>query len=133
VKLPDLPSYPDDADGWRSLDRSLAGRALDLRNRIHVSQGLIYSTAEYTEEDLEYTLTEHAARRGLEAWGLAVGLRRKHKVESVDLIWDYADALQSELVSALKTKERSLAQNATPISIELPTRDQGGPPGDGGS
>jgi hypothetical protein len=29
TKLPELPPYPDDAEGWRAIDRKLAGRCLN--------------------------------------------------------------------------------------------------------
>ena len=38
VELPELPAYPDDADGWRAIDRTLAGRCLNLRPRFTVAR-----------------------------------------------------------------------------------------------
>jgi hypothetical protein len=93
TKLPELPPYPDDVEGWRAIDLKLAARALNLRNRIDGSQGFIYSTIEYTMENLEHALDEHSAGRGLEAWEIAVALRRKHRLDPVELIWDFRETL----------------------------------------
>ena len=41
VTLPELGTYPDEGEGWRAIDRKLAGRCLDLRNRILESQSAI--------------------------------------------------------------------------------------------
>jgi len=92
--LPKLGSYPEDSDGWRAIDRNLAGRCLGLRNKIAESQGLISSVIEYSEDELGDTLDEHAAKRGLEAWQLAVELRKRSGVEEVEPDWDYADVLE---------------------------------------
>lgn len=69
-KLPDLPAYPDDTEGWRAVDRKLAGRALNLRNMLTSSQGMIWTTGEYSEHEFGSALEEHASTRGLDAWEL---------------------------------------------------------------
>jgi hypothetical protein len=75
--LPDLPPFPEEKEGWHSIDLKLAGRALDLRNHLAGSQGVIDTTAEFAEEDLGGELDEHAAARGKEAWALAKDLRSR--------------------------------------------------------
>lgn len=97
AELPELPAYPDDADGWRAIDCALAGRCLNLRNKIHASQGLIDETIEYNMDALGDTLEEQAAARGLEAWKLALALRRKHGVGKADMVWDYVETLERTL------------------------------------
>jgi hypothetical protein len=97
TELPELPAYPDDADGWRAIDRALAGRCLNFRNKIHGSQGIINSAIEYSIDDLEDTLGKQADERGLEAWNLAVALRRRHGVEEVDTVWEYTNTLERAL------------------------------------
>ncbi len=113
VELPTLPLYPDDPEGWKAIDLRLAARALNLRNRIDESQGFIKSTIEFTMDDLEHTLHEHAGGRGLEAWEIAVALRRRHGLDPVELIWDFPKTLERAhrgAVEALKEKaERSAA------------------------
>jgi hypothetical protein len=116
AKLPELPAYPDDADGWRAIDCALAGRCLNLRNKIHGSQGIINSTIEYSKYDLGDALREHAAERGLEAWKLAVALRSKHGVEEADPVLDYADILESTLQKVKKSKGERRECNAEIMS-----------------
>lgn len=115
VELPELPAYPDDADGWRAIDRTLAGRCLNLRNRLLGSQRIINSTIEHSDvfhvDDVEGALDEQAARRGLEAWKLAVALRRKHSVEEAETVWDYAETLESTLRTAEKAKRKRQESN----------------------
>ncbi|HEX5078202.1 MAG TPA: hypothetical protein VFV80_03560 [Geminicoccaceae bacterium] len=72
TSLPEMPPYPEDDDGWRAIDRRLAGRVLNLPNRIHVSQNIIAWTFELNDDELGETLDEQAAARGLEAWKLVV-------------------------------------------------------------
>jgi hypothetical protein len=102
--LPALPPYPDDAEGWRAIDRRLAARCLGLPTRIWESGNAIKGTIEFISDDLEYVLPEQAAGLGLEAWKLAAELRRKHGVEQLATDWDYAAVLQSTLDKAHKRK-----------------------------
>lgn len=110
--LPELPSYPDDADGWRAIDRKLAGRCLSLRNKLAASQSVIEAVIKYTMDELGDTLDEHAAKRGLEAWHLAVALRDEHDVEEVDTEWDYVDGLHSALQKVEKARRRRQEEGA---------------------
>lgn len=112
TQLPDLPPYPDDTDGWRAIRRTLAGRCLNFRNKIHGSQEIIYATAEYARDDLGDVLNVEAAERGLEAWTLAVALRRDSKIEAADTVWDYATGLEHTLERAKKAMNESREQNA---------------------
>jgi hypothetical protein len=100
VKLPELPQYPNDAEGWRAIDLQLAASALDLRNRISGSQADISSTIEFTVDELGETLDQQAAGRGLEAWEIAVALRRRHGVDPVELTWDFVEYMKNALQSA---------------------------------
>jgi hypothetical protein len=107
VKLPELPPYPDDPEGWQALDLKLASRALSLRNRIAGSQGMIRSTWEHAEDELGEELDEQAGGRGLEAWKIAVDLREKYKLEPVELIWDFRDMMQGALEGAKRIKKKN--------------------------
>jgi hypothetical protein len=107
ASLPELPAYPDDDEGWRAIDRRLAGRALNLPNRIHVSQSIINWTIELNDDELGETLDEQAAARGLEAWKLAVQLRRMHSIEAVEMVWDFAEMLEKTLAKAQREKQRN--------------------------
>jgi hypothetical protein len=105
TSLPELSVYPEDADGWRAIDRKLAGRILNFRNRIHGSQGLIATTWEYASDELEDTLIEQAAARGLEAWELASALRSKHGIEQAEPVSDFVHWMQQVSAKAKAAKE----------------------------
>ncbi len=49
-------------------------------------EGIINSTIEYSMDDVGDTPDEQAAEGGLEAWKLAVALRRRHGVEDADTV-----------------------------------------------
>jgi hypothetical protein len=112
TKLPELLPIPDEKEGWHSIDLTLAGRALDLRNRLAGSQGMIDATAEFTEEDLGNELDEHAAARGQEAWTLAKDLRKRYGLPAFAPVWDFTETLQSALLQAKKAKEESARRHA---------------------
>jgi hypothetical protein len=112
VKLPDLLPYPDDTEGWHAIELKLAGRVLNFRNRVSGSQGVILSTAEFSEDELGDTLDAEAAGRGLEAWEIAVALRRRHGVDAVELIWDFIDSMQVALRSAERSKKEAAESRA---------------------
>lgn len=127
--LPKLLPYPEETEGWHAIDLNLASRALNLRNRIDGSQGLIRSSIEYTPDELEHDLDEQAAARGLEAWDLAVALRKKHGLNQVELIWDFVDGMRNTLASAIQSKkeirDQGLALMASGMrSIEAVTADK---------
>jgi hypothetical protein len=112
TQLPELPPYPDDVEGWRSLDLTLSDRCLNLRNRITASQDIISSTIEWDMDSLEDALNEHAAGRGIEAWDIAAALRKKYGLKEPDKVWDYVGALRANHVEALKSKEESAKARA---------------------
>ena len=56
-------------------------------------------------ENLDITLDEHAAARGLDAWNLAAALRTEHGVESIEPEWDYVTYLQKALADAQIERE----------------------------
>lgn len=112
IKLPELPAYPEDAEGWHAIDLSLAARVLNLRNRISGSQGLILSSVEFSEDELGETVDEEVGERGLEAWEIAVALRRKHGLEPVKPIWDFLEMMETAMHAARKTKDKNRERNA---------------------
>lgn len=107
ASLPTLPPYPEDDEGWRAIDRRLAGRVLNLPNRIHASQSSITWTIELNDDELGETLDEEAAARGLEAWKLAVKLRRMYNIEAVEIAWDFPRMLENTLAKAQREKQRN--------------------------
>lgn len=112
IRLPELPSFPGEQDGWHAIDLKLAGRALDLRNHIVGSQGVVNSTAEYAEDDLEEELDQHAAERGQEAWALAKDLRTRHGLPPFDPVWDFTETLNTALNQAKKAIAERAERNA---------------------
>ncbi|GEO18841.1 hypothetical protein [Microvirga aerophila] len=112
AKLPELPEYPDDTDGWRSLPIKLAGRVLSFRNKVQESQGIINSGLEHSEDTLEEDYAEQAAQRGLEAWKLAVELRRAYGLEAVEVAWDYAAGLERHFEKARKEIQKRIVRAA---------------------
>jgi hypothetical protein len=80
IHLPELPPYPEDTEGWVSLDRALASRCLELRSQICARQKVIDATREYDDESLGEMVAKEAADLGLEASRLASGLRRKYRL-----------------------------------------------------
>jgi hypothetical protein len=118
--LPELPPYPDNADDWRAINRGLAGRCLNLRNEIYGSQNLIDYVKQYSPDDLGDTLNEQAAKRGLEAWKLAVALRCEHGVEKIDTVWNYPDQLESTLRGIEKEKGKNRKRTASEMADLLP-------------
>jgi hypothetical protein len=105
AELPELPSYPSYPEGWRSIDRQLAGRCLNFPNKIHESRIAIEHAIEFLDYDeVGEGVTEQAAQRGLEAWKLATALRRRHGLEKAEVSWDYSKHLEETLSAAKKAR-----------------------------
>jgi hypothetical protein len=111
IALPELLAYPEDVDGWRAIAPKLAARVLGLRNKLHESKSTILNTAEFNKEELGWLLHEKAASRGLEAWRIAVDLRKTHGIEPAELEWDYRDYLRRTLDTAVKQREEHRKRN----------------------
>jgi hypothetical protein len=105
IALPELPAYPEDVDGWRALAPKLAGRVFGMRNKLNESNSTIRNIIEFNKAELGWVLDEQAASRGLEAWRMAVDLRRTYWIEPVELEWNYPDYLQSALDTAMKQRK----------------------------
>jgi len=103
--LPELPAYPEDVDGWRALAPKLAARAFGLENKLHQSQSAIRNTDERNKPEFGSVLYEQAAARRLEAWRIAVDLRKTYGIEPIDLEWDYPDYLRRALVTVAKERK----------------------------
>jgi hypothetical protein len=102
IHIPEMPPYPEDIEGWVSLDRALASRCLRLRGKIRASQSLIDGTREFAEHDLGETVDEQAAAMGLEAWRLAAGLHRKYRLDPVG--GEYASFLEEKKTRIIKAQ-----------------------------
>jgi hypothetical protein len=110
IHLPAIGDYPSDAEGWKSIDRRLAGKALDLPNRIMGSQSIIFSVAQYSEHDLCDETTIQAGDRAAEALEIAKGLRTKHNVRTEVPVWDYESTLSTERAEVLQAREEERAR-----------------------
>ncbi|MEI9403548.1 hypothetical protein [Mesorhizobium argentiipisi] len=78
ITLPTFEPWPDDIDGWRSLDQNLVGRCLNFRSERDRQQRVLRDAIEYVEDDAEKHVAIVAADIGLAAWGLAEALRTEH-------------------------------------------------------
>jgi hypothetical protein len=112
IALPELLSYPEDADGWRAIAPKLAGRVFGLRNKLHESKSTIRNIIEFNKAELGWVLDEQAASRGLEAWRMAIDLRRTYGIEAVELEWNYPDYLKTALDTAVGRREDHRKRNA---------------------
>lgn len=79
-QLPELPSYPDNAD-WKVLDLSFADRALGLRTDHAMSVVHLRTVYDlHDENELQSEVIVELDRHGRQAWRLAFDLRRQHKL-----------------------------------------------------
>ena len=112
--LPELASYPDDAEGWRVISRKLAGRCLNLRNRIKESQTGIDSTFKFADADAgAEEVAKRASGRGLEAWDLAVALRREYRIEAIDTVWDWVQVLREHKAETRNPKPQAALRGSS--------------------
>ena len=119
--LPELSSYPEDTEGWRTLNQKLAGRCLNFPNKIIGSQAVIRSTIEYDMHELGDNLELEAARRGLEAWSIACELRKKYGLGRAEPVWDYAKGLAETIAHVESKKLKSAMAQAEFMRGLLPS------------
>jgi len=82
MALPTPPHYPEDLDGWKAIDHTLADRCLSFESRTRQSQAIIASIIGDGRR-LAGELETQAIERGLEAWDLAVELRKRHRLRPI--------------------------------------------------
>jgi len=105
--LPLLSPYPEDVEGWRAIDRALAGRCLSLPLKVHANQVDIGWTGTFVEEDWDNVgelVEKMAADRGLDAWKLASALRSRHRIERADEGLNFSDRLTEVVNSAAQAQ-----------------------------
>jgi hypothetical protein len=78
--LPELATYPEDAEGWQAIKRDLASQSLGFRNQVQTDQWSLNWTSQLSPEELEHQIILTVTRLGLEAWDIAESLRREHDV-----------------------------------------------------
>lgn len=114
AQLPKIADYPEDVEGWRSLDRKLSSQCLNLPNKIAGSQRMIDAHTEYGfEDDLILILNEECANRGIEAAQIAELLRKKYNLGLPEWIFDYPSTLREVLSTTMASKrQKELRQEA---------------------
>ncbi len=79
--LPPAPGYPEDDEGWRVLDSSLAHRVLALVVERNAAQAAVTEDWMYCgPTSAPFECSRLAAILGLEAWDTAVALRQRYKL-----------------------------------------------------
>jgi hypothetical protein len=121
-KLPVLPPFPDDAEGWRAIDAKLANRCLHFLNGINRSQSSLYGfichPGAVWRDDVRKRIEIHAAELGLQALDLAANVRKKHNVEKTDAMEYCKGYLRNKLTTA-----RTELENRDVISSEKEARE----------
>jgi hypothetical protein len=108
IRIPEMPPYPEDIEGWVSLDRALASRCLRLRSKIRASQSLIYGTRDYAEHHLGEMVDEQVAAVGLDAWRLTAALHHKYRLDPVG--GEYASFLEEKETGIIKARNDRQAE-----------------------
>lgn len=110
TEIPLPPEITEQID-WSILDKSLVDKLHNLENRARASKDVVLLAGEHSYDDLDVVLVEQAAERGLEAWHLAVELRRRYGIANSEFIEGYAIDLHKYLEWVeqrnLEIKERS--------------------------
>jgi hypothetical protein len=103
--LPTLPAYPEDTEGWVSLDRDLGMRCLQLPSDLRQIKGHLDAMIRFTHDepddpDPQDTLNQEAAKVGLKAWQLSKDLQRRYDLSDAGA--DYASWLKEQQARASK-------------------------------
>jgi hypothetical protein len=118
IRIPELPPYPEDTEGWVSLDRALGSRCLRLHSKIRARQRVINETRDDAEDQLGETVGEEAAAMGLEAWQLAIDLHRKYGL-ALDGD-DYAPFLKETAANIIAARNARSSTAARPPMMPRP-------------
>lgn len=98
TKLPAIPNYPEDADGWRSLPTFLTAKILAFPNHVRAGQESISFTWSVADDEAAWNDCEQeSAKLGLAAWELANELRLKFSFPPFEPRYDIAGALRREV------------------------------------
>jgi hypothetical protein len=103
TRLPKLPPYPDDSEGWTWLQSALGMQCLRFPSRVRASEDLIRWVIVEQEEDFDNTINEEVARLGLEAHRLARKLCNDYGLNSDE--GEYVPWLKAELEDVAKNRE----------------------------
>lgn len=94
MNLPKLAGFPDDADGWKSINARLASECLSLPQRVRESQSLV--DAELMEgSDPPSVVALHTIKLGMAARSVAKKFRQDHGLSEPELHWDFEEYLRN--------------------------------------
>lgn len=122
VTLPEFPTYPDDADGWRGLKVGLAARVLSLPNLVKSSQNYIREIMDINGgESGESLCEEECVLRGNDAWELAQDLRRGYSLGEFVPATDFPKWLKADAADIRSRRAEHIAKNtATMAAMNSP-------------
>ncbi|MBV8754914.1 MAG: hypothetical protein JO328_18825 [Hyphomicrobiales bacterium] len=112
TKVPEVPDYPVDDDGWKLIAPDLLGRSLSFPNKVIASQKVVDAVPIWGDlDDLVQQCMEETLDRGLEAWNLAGDLRKRYRFEPQSHVYDYADHLRElkDAVSARRKRQEEMS------------------------
>lgn len=121
ILLPEIDIYPDDVDGWRSLEQNLVGRCLNLRYDRDAAQRNLNEIVNHVPHETEEYVALAAEKVGVAALKLAGKLRSGHGVMASQLDTDAEDRLTGRANWARAEIEKREKRQA---SIPLPYGDQ---------
>ena len=78
---------------------------------MYQSQSTIRNVNDSDKPELGWVVDEQAASRGLEAWQIAVDLRKVYGIAAIELEWDYPDYLRTVLDRAAKQRREYRQRN----------------------
>ncbi|MDE2163595.1 MAG: hypothetical protein KGJ53_10560 [Alphaproteobacteria bacterium] len=117
--LPRLPSYPSGGD-WRTLDMSLANRALAFRNDLAVSANAMYYEFDMNAKKQSDACDDQAAKRGVQAWDLARELRAFYRLPEYSPGFCVRSYLQKH-IDELRSAEEAEGHKAQAMIDEVPS------------
>jgi hypothetical protein len=111
--LPSLGEYPTDAN-WIVLDSNLANRALSFRNDLAVSDETIEFRWNMENAVQSDACNDEAAKRGIQAWDLAVELRKKYDLPPYSPGYDVGESLKKYVADTKRKTETAVMMDEIP-------------------
>lgn len=107
-ELPDAPVYPDDDECWKAIDSKLLEKILSFPNSLRASQKHIHNEFYHGGDpvDLARVCLEQACATGIEAWELAVDLRKKYRFPEHSPAYDYVAFLRKRADEEMEVRKK---------------------------